>query len=407
MLYCTWYFIKIAHSSQDLSLMLMVSWIANTVSLLASNIISQRYGYNYTIKIISVTVSSALILYLIFSEFVHIKQHQNYILMLLSIIGVTLSSATAMLIPLSTPIIATASNDIFSMKRRIKILSNTFILNLILGTFLGGLIINVYGGGSAILVDSVLSIFGVILSLVFYIVYPKNKLKPDSKKRNPIDQLREGAKYVFYTPPERVIATVSMMVNMVITPVIFLIFPVVILNGGHSIIDVSLAEVLVGVGILMSSSFLLRLTDRLLSPHSIVSLSILICTVSLVLIMFSDSIICLFFSALLIGVGLSLFNVTSNTKRALSIPERHLPNMEGFLLFLCTASIPLGFFMTKYFLKINHIEYILFIFIGILFSAVLISSSSKSLKSMLNDSHEEGVKYYERVYKHIFSGDMA
>nr|MBN6742585.1 hypothetical protein [Acidithiobacillus sp. MC6.1] len=178
--------------------------------------------------------------------------------MLLSIIGVTLSSATAMLIPLSTPIIATASNDIFSMTRRIKILSNTFILNLLLGTFLGGLIINVYGGGSAILVDSVLSIFGVILSLVFYIVYQKNKLKPDSKKRNPIDQLREGAKYVFYTPPERVIATVYMMVNMVITPVIFLIFPVVILNGGHSIIDVSLAEVLVGVGILISSSFLLR-----------------------------------------------------------------------------------------------------------------------------------------------------
>lgn len=275
--------------------MLMISWIANTVSLLASNIISQRYGYNNTIKIISITVSSALILYLIFSEFVHIKQHQNDILMLLSTIGVTLSSATAMLIPLSTPIITIASNDTFSMTKRIKILSNTFILNLLLGTFLGGLIINVYGGGSAILVDSVLSIFEVMLSLVFYIVYPKNKLKPESKKRSPIDQLREGAKYVFYTPPEMVIATVSMMVNMVITPVIFLIFPVFILNGGHSIIDVSLAEVLVGVGILISSSFLLRLTDRLLSPHSIVSLSILTCTVSLVLIVFSDSIICLFF----------------------------------------------------------------------------------------------------------------
>lgn len=109
----------------------------------------------------------------------------------------------------------------------------------------------------------------------------------------------------------------------------------------------------------------------------------------------------------MIGVGLSLFNVTSNTKRVLSIPERYLPNMEGFLLFLCTASIPLGFFMAKYFLKINHIEYILFIFIGILFSAMLISFSSKSLKSMLNDSHEEEVKYYERVYKHIFRGDMA
>lgn len=63
--------------------------------------------------------------------------------------------------------------------------------------------------------------------------------------------------------------------------------------------------------------------------------------------------------------------------------------------------------MAKYFLKINHIEYILFIFIGILFSAMLISFSSKSLKSMLNDSHEEEVKYYERVYKHIFRGDMA
>lgn len=404
LLYCTWYLIKISHSSSQLSLVLIVAWLANMSALLISNIISQKYGYSKTIKVIAVAVFLTMILYLCVYYFTNISSDNISFVIFLAVISVVLSSAAAMMKPLSNPLIMLASNNKNIISIRITILSKLFIFNLIIGTFIGGTIIKFYGGEVAIEFDIILSALGVIISLLFNKTYQHIESSIVSKKENVINQLREAAKYVVTTPPEKVIAIISMLMNMVITPVIFLIFPVVILNSGNSIIDVSLCEIFVGVGVL-TSSYILKIISACLSSHNIVSLSILLCSISIVIVIYIKSILFLFLSSFILGIGLACFNIVSNTKRTLSIPMRNLPNMEGFLLFLCTASIPFGFFVSNYFIKRNHINFLLLIFLAIIIVSALVSYLSKSFKLMLNDAHIEDVKYYERVYSDIYGGN--
>lgn len=404
LLYCTWYFISVQHSPEYLSVLLMISWIANPAALLTASIISRRLGYAKTINMISIFVLLLMASFLASYNFADWRHDEIYIMPFLSLIAAAISFSSFVLAPLSTPLITNASKDSHLIEKRIKILSNTFIFNLIFGTFLGGIIINIYGGIASIVFDVIISGFGFIASALFYKNYKTHDINPSLDARSSLIKLRDGMTLVIKTPPEMVIAAISMLVNMAIIPTIFLIFPIMILTSGYSIIYVSIAELFVGAGMLVSSSFLMNVIRDILTPHRIVYSSLIVCTFALSITAIVQSLITIFFSCFLLGNGLSLFNVTVNHKRALSIPDKSLPEMESILLFLCTLSTPFGFLFAKYFIKIISVKDVLILFSILLFLAYIISIIFKQFKLMLNDRHVGLTKYYERIYMDVYHG---
>lgn len=404
LLYCTWYFITVRHSAELLSVLLTLSWIANPAALLTGNIISRWLGYAKTVFIMSIIILLLIVSFFMIYNLTNIYQNDTYYAVILSLIALTTSFSTFILAPLATPMITFASNNSETLEKRIRILSNLFIFTLLFGTMLGGIIIGTYGGPASIIVNAIISIFGFIASAMFY----KNYLVYDkyipATKSNSMLALRDGMILVTKTPPEMMIAVISMLVNMAIIPAIFFIFPIIILKSGYSIIYVSIAEIFVGLGMMIASSFIIPVFKNILSSHQIVYQSLIFCTASLTVSALLNSVIIIFFSCFFIGVGLSLFNVTINHKRALSIPDKNLPEMESSLLFLCTISTPIGFFLSKYLIKILDVNELLLFFSFIILLALIISLISRSLKSMLNDPHVESVKYYERSYRYNFHG---
>lgn len=405
-LYCTWYFIQIEHASNKLSSMLTIIWLANTISLLTSNIISQKFGYTRTIKAISIIALSSMTSIFIVTHYKTIGLTTQNDMAIFALIGALLSMASTMLTPLSIPLISISSKDQNSINKRIKIMSNMFILNLIFGTFVGGLIINYYGGPYALILGIAIASNGVISSIIFgkiFKSYEKDRTK--NLSASPLAQIYNGIRLVLRTPSERAVAAASMIINAIITPVIFLVFPIIILNNGGTIIDVSIAELFVGIGLLSSSYFLFDLVSRFASPHLIVSLSPLIFSASLALATIPKPTYYIFISSYMIGIGLSLFNVTVNTKRTLSIPKKLLPIMESSLLFFCTISIPLGFRATKVLMHGNSHNKLIIELIIILLISFFILFLSKPLKNMLNDKHGDVKTYYERTHPNHFTGE--
>lgn len=404
LLYCTWYFISVRHSGEDLSILLMISWIANPAALLTGNVISRWLGYAKTVKITSIFVALLMITFLFAYNFTDLYHREICFIVFLSFVALTISFSSSILAPLSTPLITIASKDSGSIEKRIKALSNMFIFNLIFGTLLGGIVINIYGGSISIFIDAIISIIGFFAAVMFYENYKKYEILSSIDKRNTLTRLRDGMILVMKTPPELMIAVISMLVNMAIIPAIFLIFPIMILKGGYSIIYVSIAELLVGAGMLVSSSFIMKWIRPVLTPHRIVYSSLIMCVSALLVAALFKSIIAIFFACFLLGIGLSFFNVTTNHKRALSIPDRNLPEMESSLLFLCTLSTPFGFLVARYFIKNINVNGVLVLFVLLVFLAFVVSITSRQLKLMLNDCHVDNIKYYERSYNDIYSG---
>lgn len=403
MLYCTWYFIKIYRSPERLSLLLIVVWIVSTLALLAPNLFSHKYGYVRTVKIICYTFLSAIILYItIFFTFLDTNKHILFNIILLSIVGVIVSASTSMLSTLSNPIITIASSNPLDLERRIKVLTNTFFINLLLGTLAGSFFINLYGVYSAIILGVTLAILGTVSSILFSEIFKKTDSPDNEKYKNVFVELKNGLNCVIKTPPERSIAFISMILNMVITPVIFFLFPLAILGSGHSVLIVALVEVTAGIGMMIASSVGLKWFNKMFRPYTVFSLSIIFVIISLLIFLLYKSLSSLFISAFIIGFGIAFYNIVSNTKRMQAIPVNKLPNMESLLLFLSTASIPLGFFICKEFASGDNVIIVLNIFIISLSLALLISLSSTPLRLMLNDNHDDETKYYERIYSDIY-----
>jgi hypothetical protein len=202
------------------------------------------------------------------------------------------------------------------------------------------------------------------------------------------------------------IAIGSMIVNFLLTPFLTLLLPALIIHKKGTMVDVALVELSVGLGILLAATFGIKVMKRRWRVFGIAMASIILIVVSVCSIALVDSLVVVAFLAFLLGHSIAVWNVSINTKRAVSIPEGYRALLESSLMFLCIASVPIALVICKILLvSLNPSEVILCLALPAI-PGIAILLFFAPLRDMVN-SLDQGRPYYSRHYAKVFRrGDV-
>ena len=402
-IYCTWYFLKVEFKEESLSLVLLTVWITSTVLLPFSGVLADRFKKSWVLLTASLLIMVAASSAIGVANASSLSENHYWLPLELSVVGIIFSVGIALIFPLGTPLIPEIACTETDIHRGIRLKSSMYVVNLLFGPTLAGLVIGRYGGVAALHLSITAAALGLCLSLAFFGVFERipvvQTIQTDTFHF--FRALRDGVRRVLSIEAERAIAIASLCANMLLVPFIFLILPAKILSHGLTMLDLAGVEIAVGVGIFAASSILVHQLQRVLTEHGIPSLGVCVLGASIFAFAYVDNLWLLRLLALALGIGLTTFNVTVNTKRAVSIPAGYRSTMESTLLFFCTITVPVGLWLSKSFLQVCSPNQVI-VYGSALFSlAIATVVLSRSLRLMLN-APKALVPYYAQTNGSLF-----
>ncbi|HTD05632.1 MFS transporter [Undibacterium sp.] len=402
--FCTWLFIQNLKREDQLSNLLIAIWLTTTFLLPVAGVFAERFRKTRILFISCLLGTLSTILLVSFMpSFTEPEQSARFVPILV-VAGVFLSGFQATIFPLGAALIPNIVSNEPDIQQAYKIKSSMFIVNLIFGPTLGGLIIGIYGGEASLILAMTSYFLATVCAMTFLRWFNEDYPPVHSSKgfSSLLTDLGNGFMRIAHIAEERVIAIASLLTNMLLTPFIFVILPAKIVGRGMTMLDVAMVELALGAGILFSTMFLISRLQKRCGHHAIASFSTAILSITIVGFGCTNNLHVMYFLAFFLGGSLSIFNVTINARRAISIPDGYRAVMESSLLFLCTVSIPLGLFLTKFlFRHFDPDTTILWLAILVIPPAFLIFYS-RPLRSMLN-AEKDTVPYYVRRYGALFN----
>ncbi|MBI0328726.1 MFS transporter [Burkholderia plantarii] len=400
-IYCTWYFVKLLSSEGALGSILVATSVTTLSLLPIWGVVLDRFKKSYILAVASVVIAFGAIL----SAWIAFEfERSSHQLMIGLALGSVLSSAgVAALVPLGTPLLPEITDREAEIHRGMRLKSAMFVVNLLLGPTLAGLAIERVGGNAALIVSIICAIFGLVFSLIFLASFNPSAITTNAPQNNSslCQNLHAGARRVLKIKAERIIAVASFFANMLFIPFFFLILPAKLLWQGYGMLDLAFIELSLGAGVLLASGVVISLLRKCVTEHTLASFSITLIGITILMCAFTHELLPLCALNLLLGMGLTLFNITVNTKRAIAIPAGYRSTMESTMLFLCTAAVPFGFWVSKIVLIKFSPNQVILGGSEVFVVAIVLIVFSRPLRQMLN--HDGGeAPYYLEINRELF-----
>ncbi len=393
---CTWYLVQSLGKEEILADLLFIFWTVNSCFLLVSGVIIEKFDK----KKLLVTVSTINILISIVFFLLWATVHsESIVITYLSIVGIIYSAIASVFMPMAVSVLPDITKEKKYVEHGIKLKSSSFLLTLIIGPVLGGYLISSFGPTSIIAASILISALSLVCSLSLSL-----KHKTVAKKReNVLEQIFKGLNLILKINEERTIGVISIFTNIMFVPFVFLIIPVKVIAIGHTITQVATLELFIGIGMLVSSLYLISLLEKFISRYYIAVFGILLLFGSTFTFSLVSNVYLLYLLSVPIGMGLSMFNVVINSRRAISIPNGFRGYMESSLLFVCTVSIPIGMYGHKIMLTSFNVDQVI-TYASITVVPILVSILfSSKLKKLLNSTQEN---YYFQRYPYLFKCEV-
>lgn len=398
-LYNVWFFLK-AHASPGwLAWILTASWAANTAVLPFAGAIAERLPKARLVFAASVASTFAAAFALVLT----VDGRAGELTEMLTYLAcaVVLSLCAGAVAPLALALLPALGARQEDVNRGLRVRSSMFIVNLVLGPTLAGAAIGEFGGESALVLQVIASCSGLALAVIFVRAVPRGIQDAGGlPAQSVLRDIRWGFRRVLEIPSERAIATVSLFANLFYVPFVSLLIPAKVIGLGYSMFDLALVELSMGFGVLLATTYGMPAMGPRLSQHQLASSGAASLGVAMIGFSLVSQLALLCALTALAGAGLSTFNVTVNTRRAMSIPDGFRSAMESSLLFFCTLAVPVGLTLSREaLLRISPSAVIGSA--GVAFcAAITIIFFSSSLRQMLNST--EAGSYYGRLYSHLF-----
>ncbi|PRG02849.1 MFS transporter [Burkholderia contaminans] len=402
-IYCTWHFVKLLFDQSALGSILLATSIASLVLLPFWGVMAERVKKSHILTIAALLSVLASIISILAAHIFKSANTNYHLLISLMLSGVVSSSATAALYPLGTSLLPEITDQEADIHKGMRLKSSMFFINLLLGPTLAGLAIGRVGGNAALILSAVSAIIGLLLSLAFLSAFSPQMLpKGDRSSRfSFFIELQSGVKRVFLIKAERAIAIASLFANILFVPFFSLILPTKLLRSGFSMFDLAIIELSLGIGVLLSSSLIISRLQKVSSEHTLACGSIALIGLTTFACGFSENFWALCVFNMMLGIGLTTFNVTVNSKRAISIPAGYRSTMESTMLFLCTAAVPLGLWLATLGLNRYSPDEVIIKGSETFIIAVVCIMFSRSLRLMLNDENRK-IPYYVATNRELF-----
>ncbi|MBA9896466.1 MFS transporter [Burkholderia cepacia] len=400
--YATWLLLKGLANPSALTLMLVATWATTLLILPFTGIVADRVRKSTVLLGASLLALASVIPVVVVALALH-GTNTNWLIVVIVVASVTSSVAVAALMPLSTPLIPEISPDADEVRRGLRLKASGFILNILFGPTLAGFMIGAFGGESALWVSVASSCLGVVAALAFHMSFSAGQLVHARSGEAPsfFQDLRRGMQRVLGIRAERAIATASLLANMLFVPFVFFLLPAKVLAEGGSMLNVAGIELSLGAGVLAASALLIQQARRIVSDHAISIVGIAMIGASIFAFGCSHMLAVWCMLGFALGTGLTMFNVTVNSKRAMAIPAGHRAGMESSLMFLCTAAAPLGIWMSGAALKALSPNAVIIYGSELFVLALLCIAFSRPLRLMLN-SDDGGLPHYLQTNRELF-----
>ncbi|QTP36324.1 hypothetical protein B7759_04960 [Burkholderia glumae] len=400
--YATWLLLKGIANPSALALTLTATWVTTLLTLPFAGIISERIPKSSVLLGASLIVLGSVIPVAVVA-FAHYRTTTDWLIVVIVLESVTSSVAMAALMPLSTPLIPEISPDADEIRKGLRLKASGFILNILFGPTLAGFMIGAFGGESALWASVVSSCLGVIASLAFHASFGRRQAVHAGADDAPpfFQELRRGMLRVLGIRAERAIAAASLLANMLFVPFVFFLLPAKVLAEGGTMLNVAAIELSLGAGVLVAAMLLIQQARRIASDHAISVFGIFLIGGSIFVFGCIHNLPVCCMLGFTLGIGLTMFNVTVNSKRAMAIPAGHRACMESSLMFLCTAAAPLGIWMSGVALKTLSPNSVIVYGSELFLLALFCIAFSRPLRLMLN-SEDGGSPHYLRTNRELF-----
>lgn len=401
-IYCTWLYVQRLNNPEFLSYILLTSYICGLVLLPFCGVLADRWRKSAVLCLAALLTLLPSLFAVLLSVKLSLAMGSMGFTVSLVVAGIVFSAGSSLLLPLGTPLISEVARDEGEVHRGIRLKSSMFVINLLLGPTLAGLLIGVFGGKSALQLSAIAAVVGSTTALAYLLSSDQDsrRLQPPRRDRY-FAQLYRGTYRVLKIKAERVIAVASLLANLVFVPFLFLLLPVKTLKLGYSMLDLGLVELSLGAGVVLASAILVPRMRSVFSEHVVACFGITCLGGAIYLVAFADHLVLLALCACAAGAGLTLFNVTVNAKRAVSIPYGFRATMESSLIFLCTVAAPVGFWLSKRALTRITPDQVIVYGSEIFAIGIIIVIFSRSLRQMLNNSSSDE-PYYFKLHKELF-----
>ncbi|SIO95933.1 MFS transporter [Vibrio spartinae] len=395
--FCTWYYIQYYNQEENLASIMFFVWLSSVLFLPISGIALEKYRKTSVLSISCFIICICSIFTLAYYHYY--TNHNNYTDIVFLVISIFLSAASSFILPLGVSLIPEISSNQNETSFGIRIKSSTFIINLFLGPMLGGFLAGTLGGESILVAALIFSFLSVISSLYLSIKTNLKIVKNTQEKF--IFALTEGIKRTIKIKEERIVAIISSGSNLFLVPFIFLLLPSKVISEGNTMVDISIIEVCLGIGMLLSPIVFIPYLEKSLGKHITICLGQTLIAFSIFSFSLTNNLYIQYLLGFALGIGLNLFNVIINTCRAISIPDGYRGSMESSFLLLCMITIPTGFWISKLYLNTFTANDIISSSIIIYIPSLLIVIMSTSIKNIVGSS-SENQPYYKTKYKKLF-----
>lgn len=398
----TWLLIQVHNLPVYLSIILSIASFSKLLFIPISGAWSSRVQLpDYIAQ--TVYLSCLMLVSLILS--ITMLLSTDYWILGLAIPTIVLGVSTALLEPLSMKVISSLFRGEEMIGRAYKAKYASTIINIVLGPTLSGFAIAAYGGHTSLVFAFLfcgLACLGIVIFKRTY--HPTNRLESTHTVHNNwIHDILQGFKISFSIHEERIIAGMCMLLNFFFVPFIFLLLPnIVIQLYQYSMREVGLIELCFGAGAIVPSlDYFSVLLKRIISPYYTFLLSITAFAATFFVFSIVSTIIHMCLLGVVMGLSISLFNITVNTKRAQCIPSSHQTILEGCFLFLCSSVVPIGYIVTGILIDIWPLKTIIYVYSSVCFFSIAGLYASSSIKKMFRE--DSPIDYYFLQYPKTFT----
>ena len=390
-----WSTLSITNSSSTLTVLVTMSWIANIIFLPISGYCLDKFRKSLIIFIAN--LMSLFLVVIFYLQFITLNF--NFLIVIFITILLSISDSILLSSPNSIIPLIVKSENISKYTSISGILSS---LQVIIGSIIGGGVIALLGISWSMKFIILFYLISLLLSLTLFF-NKKISIANSNDKESFYIEMFKGFHVLQLLTPEKILCCMSMICNFIITPLIIVILPIYIkIILDKSVIYLAIMEICFGLGIFVGSYSTAKFISYNIKRMYLIFSSFFIMGFSIVLFPFSENLYIQFFILFLIGVGVSLTNISMISLRALAVPNRVKARLESIIYLFCIISIPLGSYVLGLFSGSEQNLKWLMTFVGIfiLVSPLLLLISKKTKDVLcLNDSSLKN--YYEKYLKKL------
>ncbi|KAB8030721.1 MFS transporter [Fluviispira multicolorata] len=382
MIAITWWILQDAPSSLPLVLSLSAGFRILSYALL--NFLGDSVPYKKILLITKVINLAFVVLIMIF-----FSTSKFSIYYVLPILGMSIIEGISMPIVMSIPPKMVAKEQLGSAMRFEGMLQS---LSFILGKVMGGAIIGILG----ILLSFISTVVGFIISIIFCSMTKFPAINNNSTEKWH-KKLLNGYTMLIKNPIELGMALTLTLVNFSFTPFILLGIPLLVKDVFHaSALYLGILEASIALGIFFGSAFTAKYLSKKFPDDILCTFCIIIAAFCVIMHSIIENVWVSLFCLFILGQAMITFNITSNTKRMLAMPENYRSRLIGCTKLFIEGGIPLGFLALGFLVERFGIKTALFVFgcIPLLTPFILykIPSYKKLMRSELKDAENFYIK---------------